>query len=336
MTKHGKEVSKRDIRAKPMFYELLHYCQRSNVMKPAYSALQKIIILIIKSENKRLHNQLKILLDRTIRRALDALLTTDDVFYKMTLLKKDPKDFSTNEMRKELKKQEYIATIFEHAKTIITKLETSRQNIQYYAALAEYYEVNKLKMMNKFSRYLYLLCFVWQKFNMINDHLVTYFIYKINYYIKDAHQYAVEEIYQAKLEHDKDRIKAGKVLKLIPNKKVEDKELRSKAFEIVPEKDFEKFASSLIEPNFDKAFFYWQHYSKNRHRLKTNLRPVFKVLEFDCEKKKKLLEAIIFLREHFKGKTKFKDYSKDDVSMEFFSKTLKRYLIKKESVKNEN
>ena len=44
-------------------------------------------------------------------------------------------------------------------------------------------------------------------------------------------------------------------------------------------------------------------------------------------------EAIIFLRKHFKGKTKFKDYPKNDVPMEFFSKKLKRYLIKKENVK---
>lgn len=329
LTKHGKELSKRDIRAKSIFYELLHYCQKATVMRPSYSAIQKIIILIVKSEKKRLHNKLKALLDRITKKYLDALLTIDDVFYTLTLLKKDPKDFSTNEMRKELKKQEYIAIIFERAKTIITKLETSRQNIQYYASLAEYYEVNKLKSMMKFSRYLYLLCFVWQRFNTINDHLVTYFIYKINYYIKQAQQYAVEEIYQAKLEYDEDRVKAGKVLKLIPDKKIEDKELRNKAFEIVPEKDFEKLVNSLIKPNFDKIFFHWQYYSKNKHRLKTNLRPVFKVLKFDCKKKEKLLEAIVFLLEHFKGKTKFKDYPKESIPMEFFSKKLKHYLIKK-------
>ena len=331
MLGYGQEVSKRDLRPKSIFYELLDYCQKANVIRPSYSILQRITSTILKLENKRLHKKLKQLLDKDTKRSLGRLLKMDEIFYKLTLLKKDPKDFGTNEMRRELTKQGYIASIFEKGKVILAKLDISRQNIQYYAELAEYYDISKLKRMKKFTTYLYLLCFVWQRFNKINDHLVTYFIYKTNSYIKDADQFAKNEVYQAKLDHDANKVIAGKMLFLYSNKKIEDKMLRPKAFSIVPEKVFDQFVRTIIKPNFDNIFYQWKYYSKTRHAIKMNLRPVFKELLFDSEKKRGLLDAIEFLKKYIADPTKFRKVLMSALPLEFFPKKLRQYLIKQES-----
>ena len=145
--RHAKQLAKLDIQPKFILDQLFELCQKSSVIRPAYSKLQTIVANALQDENRRLDNKLQSLLDKTTRQAIDNLFETEDMFYKLTMLKKDPKDFSTTEMRKELEKQAYVSHIFQEANRIIPKLNISRQNIQHYANLVEYYTASKLNQL---------------------------------------------------------------------------------------------------------------------------------------------------------------------------------------------
>ena len=81
----------------------------------------------------------------------------------MTLLKKDPKDFRTTEIRKEIIKQKELIKIYSYGCSILPILEISTKNIEYYSSLALYYTPQKLKNMETNMARLYLLCFIRDK-----------------------------------------------------------------------------------------------------------------------------------------------------------------------------
>jgi len=329
LRKQGQRTAKLDSKAKSIFYELLNYCNQKQVIRPVYSRLQTIVSLLLRKERTRLCYKLKTLLDVPTKNLLKNLLTTEELFYKLTLLRKDPKDFSTREIQKELKKRDYISAIFYEAEKILPIMDISNQNIQYYASLAEFYDVSKLRRLNSGMVHMYLLCFSWIRFKEINDHLVSYFIYKTNYYIKESTHYSEKEIYKAKLIYDSDRSKAGKILKVLSNQRNEDHELRPKVYKIVSEENFMKFTKRFNKPNFDNSSYEWQYYSKARHKIKTNLRPVFKVVDWRCQKKVELFNAVSFLLSYFERSKIFKKYKLSEIPMSFFPKRLKRYLKQK-------
>lgn len=75
------------------------------------------------------------------------------------------------------------------------KLGLSEQNIIYYANLAEFYTIQKLRRLtDKNLVRLYLLCYVHRQFLKINDHLVSSLIQKMTKYADDANDYQRSKI----------------------------------------------------------------------------------------------------------------------------------------------
>lgn len=114
----------------------------------------------------------------------------DNLFYNLTLVKKDQKNFSITEIKTTIAKQQLIVGIYAKSLALMLKLGISEQNIIYYANLAEFYTIQKLKRMaNKNIVRLYLLCYVHRRLLKINDHLVTSFIHKLTHYGDKADDY---------------------------------------------------------------------------------------------------------------------------------------------------
>ena len=95
-------LARRHVHPRFVFDELLGYCQQCNLIKPGYSTMQDIVSVALQTERDRVLNRMSLYLGKSARLALDSLLKNDDRFYQITLIKKDPKDFSTQEMRKEV------------------------------------------------------------------------------------------------------------------------------------------------------------------------------------------------------------------------------------------
>jgi len=87
--------------------------------------MQSIISGALQHERDRVVRKVESHLDRSVKSELDELLKSGDNFYQITLLKKDPKDFSTREMRTEVAKQQRLFRIYKSTKSIIPKLQIS-------------------------------------------------------------------------------------------------------------------------------------------------------------------------------------------------------------------
>lgn len=333
LAQHAKQLVKRDIAPIFIFDELLNYCEQRKIIRPAYSTLEGIVATTIRHEEDRLIDILGSLTSKSTRDAIDHLLSCDDLFYNLTLLKKDPKSLTTKEMRKELTKQQYITEIYDQAKLIIPELNISRKNLQYYADLAEYYSVYSLKRMKIDKARLYLMCFVWQRFIKVNDHLIAYFIHKTDSYIKSAKDYAVAGVFKAKLEYDQNKQDASKILKIISNDKIADDMVRPRAFKIVSKDKFNQFSDNIARTSFDEKPYHFEYYAKNYNAIKLNLRPIFSNITFTYDKEMPLEAAIEFFTSCINSGKKLEDQPLDKIPVEFIPKKLKGYVVNQKLIK---
>jgi hypothetical protein len=61
----------------------------------------------------------------------------------------------------------------------LPELGISNDSIAYYAALVDYYTVQKLQQLTQGMARLYLLCFLLQRYQRINDNLINALIYQV-------------------------------------------------------------------------------------------------------------------------------------------------------------
>ena len=272
LNRQAKRLSTIDLKLGFVFDELLHYCELKQVIRPQYSTLQKLVSNAVTREENRLIIKLSRLLDMNIRKQLDSLVESTDTVSALSLLKKDPKSFATREMEGELSKKQDVTEIYKKSKHIISELDISRHNIQYYADLCEYYDSYRLRSFSKRKSRLYLLCFIWQRFIKLNDHLVTFFIYKVATYNTKADEYAQECLAEAKLDSSNDRITASKMLKIVNNHSIKDSDIRPRCYKVVNQGEFDDFTDKLAKPNLDKKSYRWKYYDNENNSIKRNLR----------------------------------------------------------------
>ena len=107
------------------------------------------------------------------RLLLDLLLKDDNGLHAITAIKHQPRDFSHKQLLAEIERGRRIRELFEVARRVIDDAGLSAESVRYYASLVDYYTVYKLKRMSKEMVYLYLLCFVHDRYQRLNDHLLS-------------------------------------------------------------------------------------------------------------------------------------------------------------------
>jgi len=327
--RYAKNLAKRHVYPKFIFDELLDFCQRNNLVKPAYSVMQSLVTKALHGERNRLLKKVSLLFDKDARTALDNLLARKENFYRLTLLKKSAKDFSTNEMRKEIEKQEYLFEIYAHASAILPKLGISAKNIEYYASLATFHPISKLKQMDRNLARLYLLCYVRYRLLEVNDNLITSFICRGTKYYQEAEEYAKEQVNTNDVKADQLLVNAGKLAQLYANRNIADNELRPAAFQIIPEDKIEEFAKELTKNEEKKTRLIW-HYLGNQSRcIKLNLRPLFRAINFSCGDNTPIKEAMDFFNLHLGNNKNFNDYSFEEAPTKFIPDTLLPFITDK-------
>lgn len=238
----------------------------------------------------------------------------------------DQKNFSTTEIKKSVAKQQLIIEIYKKSLALMPKLGISDQNIIYYANLAEFYTIQKLKRLtNKNVARLYLLCYVHRRLRKINDHLVSSLIQKVTKYAGEADEYQRSKIDIAEAVDKQLRNQACQVMAVNIDHRIPDAQVREKAFEVVPQAHYKQFLKDFKKPKLDRNFYRWQYYGQLALTVKKNIRPIFKVLEFSCANDE-MTKAVDFLKQHLSGSQSFRDYRYQEVPMSFFPQTLKKFL----------
>jgi Domain of unknown function (DUF4158) len=281
--------------------ECLQYLKHERIVAPTYSFLQDMVGRLVAAERQRVSALLERALTKSIAQQLDAMLEADDSLYQVTLLKREPKDFSYKELLQESDRRTFFAPLYAFAQRFLDTTGISADSIRYYASLVTYYTVYKLRRMNPGVARLYLLCFAYHRFRQVNDRLIEAFIRLVNDYEQTARQAANDAAQNALTEASTHLKAAGEVLRLFIDESiprhVSFASVRKRAFALLAPERFEPVSQYMRNVSFDKAGFEWSHYTALSHAIKRNLRHLFAELAVAGRiEDAPLLEAVAFLQ----------------------------------------
>lgn len=314
-----------------IFRELLNYLEEQRIIVPGYSIMQAIVSRAISGERERLETAVMKSVPEGTREALEKLLSAEESLYEITLLKKEPRDFSFNEITNEVGKGESLKEIYAVAKDFLPSLGISNENIKYYASLVGYYTVFKLKRMGREAVYVYLLCFILNRYQKTNDNLVNTFIYYIRKYMDEAKKISRDLVYEYKMEGNKYVKNAGKVLGLFVDEDIPDDtefgKVKEMAFVLMEKDKFPLMARYISRSGFNDAEYEWNHYMSLAHKFKRNIRYIFLHVDFQSRNPKDpLMKAVSFLKEALRQNKSLTQFSSSEVPCEFIPLKLRRYL----------
>jgi hypothetical protein len=191
---------------------LVQYLETHRVVAPGYSFLQDVVSRALGKERGRVTRLLDTRLDEATRKALDRHYLERDRGYRVTPLKQDPKDFSRSEMRRGWLAAGRWSLCTEPPMALLPELGISNDSITYYAALVDYYTVQKLQQLTQSMARLYLLCFLLQRYQRINDNLINALIYQVRKVLSAAKVCLQERLLSDSLEGSKNVQHLGRSL----------------------------------------------------------------------------------------------------------------------------
>jgi TnpA family transposase len=322
------------ISSKPIyvFRDLIQYLTDQRIVAPGYTILQMIVGRALTYEQHRLTSLVGTLLNPVECAALDQLCAATDGLYPITLLKRAPKDFSLGEMRREMARAAELAPLYHLATRVLPQLAISNENITYYASLVTYYSVFRLQQLDASIVSLYLLCFVAHRYQRLHDNLLNGFIHHVRRFSDAAKEAAKERVYTYRLESNQNLPKAGQILKLFTDDRVDDTTMfasvQAKAFAILDRDHLDRIADYIAtNANFDETAFHWDHIDALAHQFKRHLRPILLTVDLAATRANAgLMEAVALLKTAFRKERSLGQLTADTFPTRFIPKTLKRYL----------
>lgn len=344
-----------------LFDDTLTYLNEQKIVLPGYSTLQKIISQILRIENKRLYRVIKQHITPSVDITFKELLTLEKIektdqktvknsrelkankkkdiskdIYGITVLKKDAKSFRYKEMMKEVDKKKRSETIFHTAKGIIPKLDISTQNIAYYASMVDYYSVDSLKELSYETVRLYMLCYIYYRFEKLHDNIITMFFYHMNLYEKQGKTHVKEAVYQHKRETNDYDEKIADIIDVLVDDTISDLNVRPSAFQIVDKKEIPRLSQHLRNQLFDETKFLWGYYLSIAKITTKNLRPLVGAIDFESDDPNNaLIKAVSFIKNTFPQKMSLKQQPSTSFPLDCIPASLHDYLYDVQEVEGQ-
>lgn len=321
-----------------IFREIMNYLSEHRIVVPVYSFMQDMIGQAITHEQNRLITLMQDHLKQTDIKALNRLLEDSSGLYEITLLKHEPKDFSATEIKREMERGKQIQHLYHLAQKLLPKLDISNESIKYYASLISYYSVFRLKRLNEWAVYIYLLCFVFHRYQRMHDNLINTFIYSVRSYTDDAKLTAKGRVYDCYTESNHNMKKAGEVLKIFTDDCIPPhtpfKDIREQAFAILERHKLESIANQITtNVKYDEIAFQWEHIDQMAMRFKRYLRPIFLQVDFvAASPNDPLIEAVSFMKTAFTRNKSLSKFDSDELPDRFITDSMKRYIYQQKII----
>ena len=325
---HAKILVRRDISPNFIANELLSFLKIKKIVRPKYTTLQNIVSNILTYERNRLKSQLKNLLTEPHRKALDQLLENDKTLSELASLKQDAKNFGSSMMSLECQKSHILKPLYQIAKTILPHLNISQQNITHYASLANHYSIYELdKFNNEEQTYLYLLCYVFIRYQLVNDTLADAFDFQVKKLEREIKSKADSKPYEEKVDKQ-----VGRLILLYVDDKLSDSltlgDTRKKAFKILPKEAIRAAAEKMLKKPQRKLESQWKGRDKANPRYKLHLRSLCVSIDFSSRlPNNPLLEAIQWMKGVFSKQESLLQQPSNQFPHTFISKRMKPYLM---------
>lgn len=315
-----------------IFRELMHYLEEQQIVAPGYSFMQDVVGQAISYEQDRLSTVVKSHLAGADADALNRLLEDAPGLYEITQLKREPKDFSLSQVKSEISRGAQIKSLYDLAQKLLPAMDISRVSIKYYASLVTYYSVFRLKRLAQGMVHVYLLCFIYHRYQRAQDNLINSLIYNVRRYVEGSKVAAKEQVYEYQIEGNQNLQKAGQILQLFTDDSIAEtttfREVQTRAFKILERQKLAFLAEHIAtQATFDETTFQWEHVDTLALRFKCNLRPILQSVEFtSVSGHAPLLKAIQFLKTAIQKGRSLSQYRPDMFPIQFIPDSTKRYL----------
>ena len=252
----------------------MHYLAEQRIVALGYSSMQDMIGRALAQEQRRLE---AIVIDHvgpSAKFALNRLLEDTQGLHEITLLKRDPRDFSNHEIRREVERGKQIRELYKLSQLLLPHLLIPNENIRYYATLVDYYSVQKLRQLSAPIVYVYLLCFIQHRYQKLHDNLIQSLLHHVRKHADDARDAAKELVYNFRAATNADMTKGGQILKLFTDDGIAGslpfEDVRREAFTILDAVRVDAVAEYLTtNARFDEKAFEWQHLDGSGANLKS-------------------------------------------------------------------
>jgi TnpA family transposase len=330
------QIIKRDVTISFVLDELLTYFRRNKIIRPGCSTLQKIISKNLKAERTRLGHIIMDQLDESLKKALDQILVRENSLSGLTILKQDAQNFNYTMLLDEIKKLKSIRSLYLCAKKIFPLLKISQKNLCYYAELAHYYTITKLCEMKPQQSYLYLLCYIWQRYQQLVDNLIEMFNHHQKRLDDESKETANEEFFKQAQKQQKQVESIGRLLHLYVDDTLNDYlqfgAVREKAFSILPKERIAEVANQFIIKQITPMDFRWRAIDKIMRIVKKYLRPLFMNLEIESSSSNNVwLSAAQNLKKYITNPDTAKSNDVKESLITTIPKQLKPYLLTTDS-----
>ena len=321
--------------AKPIYIlrEMLHLLTEQRIVLPGYSSLQDVVTHALAEEQTRLTTHLRHQLKPFDIEALQRLLADTEGLYEITQLKREPKNFNAQEIKREIQRGESLCHLYALAQALLPVLTISNESIKYYASLVGYYSVYRLTELNVWMVYLYLLCFATHRYQRLHDHLINALIYNVRRFNDEAKAVAKDRIHDLRVDVNRNLRKAGRVLKLFTDKDIAGdlpfEQVQTRAFRILEREKLAQVAEHIASHiRFDEKAFRWEHIEQIARQFKLHLRPVVQAVSWAAiSAHAPLLAALDFLKTTFRKNQPLKQIRAAAFPLGFIPPAQWRYLF---------
>jgi TnpA family transposase len=321
--------------------ELFLLLEQEKLVFPEYSTVQTIIGHAIIAEEKRLAVCVKNSVPDESVEVLDALLKVDDLAYAITTLKKSPKSFGYKQIQQEISQHKKYYSLYKLAKTLLPKLGLSRQSISYYASLVDHYNAQALGRFPIEKSRLYLLCYLYSRFQKMHDQLIETFLHYVDKYTQEAKAHAKIMVAEANKDATKNFHKASQLIDMFVDEELALTvfgDLQGKATATILSENQIKLVSQYMKNgHVDYLKYEWEYHAENYQCVIKNLRSIFMVMPLETRgKDKHLLKNAAFMKSLFESGKSLNNITRSQFPMSRISSRIKPYLYEIKEIKRNN
>lgn len=310
LLEQSQQALRKDVSPQFIVMELLEWLRNKKIIRPRYTTLQGIVSKAINLEFNRLEKLMDDSLSDHDKSTLQALLVEDGTLSQLAELKRDPKEFKARMMSAEREKFTALKPLYLLAKNILPILALSKQNMTYYGGLIHYYTIYELrKKIRPTQAYLYLLCYIRERYCQLNDNSVDAFFHHLkqmeNELKPKSQNTFAEHVIQQHHHWQHERVTLRRLAQVFVDQEVRDDiqfgQVRKKVFDsIAPREQLQGAAENSDDNSLKKMDFTWLTISEIFPRYKWHLRPIIMTLDFSSITADSLwLSAITWLKNVF-------------------------------------
>ena len=300
--------------------ELIKYFEKIKVILPSYRTMQDLYSEANAQEMAKLHHLIEGI-PQNIKDELTSLVhndnTDDDKVITLQSIRYDQQDFSYTEVRGGVNKINALSKLYQFSKPFLLKTQFAQNAIRYYSELVEQYPVARLRKLSLDIQYLYSICFIYHRYQVLADQAIISFIHHILLLKADIKEHVDTQMSHHIVSIVKKYPSLVSFFRWFPGQEnsnsTSQKEFFKQAYKILPKNDFEKFAKYFEGADFDAKAERWQYVETNFNAISMYLRPIVLAVDFEHYKKDDPITVLIsILKEHYSKNKAPKDLKLSD------------------------